>query len=284
MITQRRVICPSHIVRMIGLALLFSAISSGSGYAQTMKVKEDTGPREKYGFRPYRGQCQPIPPSSGSRGTKGISAKDPSIAAAPHDSVSPPTSMDSLRPVASAVWRITPKGNIGAGSVSYCVRVGVTNDTGIASQGGTTLKLTDIRSIDNSYRNEYFQAPLSTEELAILQALHPSQVGNATQQGNGAPTKHAAMNACAATIPQALEAHQTLAAANTWCVSNLDLRKRPKLLLTMAGPGTSEPIECRVEFPDEQYAGNWSASQMLAAPVAQCNNDRSAQVNQTKRK
>lgn len=235
--------------RILAISALGSALTLCVGVpatlAQTtMKVSGDGGPPERDKFTPCGVPDQP-------------QSTDPSAQATPGtiviEAVAPPRGTRPLRydwkfaPAAIGEWQVVSKG-----VVNYCVRAGVVNSGNFASSAPLKIELFDQRGVDMQYHIDYDEAKLTI------------------------PTSHIAATTCAATISQPVAPNSQMLIPESWCVSNVDWKRRPKLVLKLSNlaGGVPDPA-CRpqfyqVNFPDLAKLPTTNLAQSLGAPVAQC--------------
>jgi hypothetical protein len=120
---------------------------------------------------------------------------------------SPPA--PSIIPAAVSVWSLTANGKY-----SYCVQAGAINDEGAPFGTPVTLTLADVRLIDSDYQHDY---------AAIGQTVPSAHVAAAQKQY---------------VISAPVAVGQTVV-PTTWCLSDIDWKKRPHLVLTLTAPASA---------------------------------------------
>ena len=155
-----------------------------------------------------------------------------------------------LRPGVNAEWKIIQPGDsLQPTIISYCVRAGVLNDNPNVSPVPLRLTLMDIRSIDNTYRSDF------------------------KQSGGRMPKTHKAATTCIADIATPVPANSFTALGDAWCVNQVELRRRPKLVLQLDMPsvhGQRRVAFCRLQFPTAPKAFGDNLATILGAPATQC--------------
>jgi hypothetical protein len=210
----------------------------------TMKVSGDGGPPERDFFFPCAAPEQPRSSGTGTPATPGSISIEP-VALPPG---TPQHRYDwKFAPAAIGEWQV-----VSQGVVNYCVRAGVVNGGNFASSAPLKLELFDQRGIDVQYQFDYAEANLTI------------------------PTSHIAATTCAATISQPVPANSQTLLPVSWCLTNVDWKRRPKLILKLSNlaQGLPDPA-CRpkfyqVNFPDLARLSTTNLAQSLGAPVAQC--------------
>lgn len=205
------------IIQVVG-TLLASATASAV-YAQSRPSLGDVGWPTIPGKPRVPPPCLDIaaPAATGSASAKRL-ASPPSSTLKPHAAFSKggkntppdPTPQLPVYPAATSVWTHSPQD-----VYSYCIQAGVINEGGALS-APATLTLQDVRQIgDVDYINAY---------AAIGQPVPSSHTPAPTQQH---------------TFAAPLAAGQTLVPTK-WCLTAADWKKRPRLLLTVTAPATSD--------------------------------------------
>lgn len=201
-----------HRARLTLAVPLALCLAMSPAEAQTMKVKDEGSGKKDPPF------CRRLPLTDG---TMKSTMPQQRISGGTAKKTLPSPSL-ALTPAADATWKM-----LGGSSISYCVRVGVINDGATASVVPLTLVLSDDRPQgDPSYVEDY--AP----------ALVPPQ--------------HVMIASRSGTISTPVPGNGYLDAGSAWCNTLSDWRRRPRLWLTLTSPSLSEPVSCRVVFPNTQ--------------------------------
>jgi hypothetical protein len=187
---------------------------------------------------------------------------------------SAPAPHGPIEPVASGFWTMLNPAT--AGVASYCVRAGAMNLTTQPLPANTPITLQDVRQgADYSYGVEY------------------------SKLGQAVPLSHLPQAACGTylpnpTPPKALQLHK-----QSWCVSSVELLKRPILRANVqvpanllgGGVGNQQQaklaatapklafVSCLVNFAQEPSPTGSNLAQQLGAPAAQCGMSNAGSLN-----
>jgi hypothetical protein len=223
-----------QVTAMLALPLLCS-LSVQSVSAQTMKVGSSANLKEtNWTCVPVPAPGTPIKPSTAPR------TNNPTRNVAPAPAPAP-----KLTPRATASWKV-----LTGRSIEYLVTLGVVNEGNAPSSAPLTLTLSDVRQgKDFDYTSEYPDVRRSSSASdAPEAALRSDEVG-------GPPT-HSKIPDSVAVISQPVPAGGSAASSPPIKVTLADYRRRPHLIVTLTGPGVTQPQVCRIAFGDRTPGGS----------------------------
>lgn len=196
----------------ISAALLLGTTISAV-YAQGVPKLSDVGwPTQPGGPKPPKPCVELSLPTPSGTGTARLAAPGTAtkgVAAKPDNSGGGSATPPDVLPAAVSVWSLTS-----TGVYSYCVQAGIISNQATLNVP-MTLTLKDMRYIDKDYQNSYaaISQPVPTSHPTVAQQQH--------------------------TIAAPVGSGQSVVPA-TWCLSDIDWKKRPRLLLTLTAPASAQ--------------------------------------------